>query len=553
VLAPDLRIVAVSDAYLRATRTERQMILGRGIFEVFPDNPNDPAATGVSNLRHSLQRVLTERVSDTMAVQKYDIPRPESEGGGFEERHWSPVNSPVFNAAGEVIYVIHRVEDVTDFVRLRQEEGAHGRLNTELRQRTEEMEKDIYLRARDIQELNRKLEAAKSAAEAASRAKSEFLANMSHEIRTPMTSILGYADLMRDPSQNAADRLNCLEVIRANGEHLLTIINDILDLSKIEAGKLQLSKVACSPSQILGEVTSLMRVRASEKGIVLNAANQGAVPTSIHTDPARLRQVLINLVGNAIKFTEAGAVNLVMRLDPGSGRIVFDVTDTGIGMSASQIAMLFQPFVQADASASRRFGGTGLGLTISKRLTEMLGGRIEVHSSPGSGSRFSVWIDPGPLEGVAQITDWHEALTADSRRAAPPPVSRLNGRILLVDDGPDIRRLLSAYLQHAGAQVELAENGRVGYEAALGAHLSGRSFDVILMDMQMPEMDGYAAAGRLRAQGYAGPIIALTAHAMAEDREKCLSAGCTDYLSKPVNRNELLKKVARHLELADRK
>ncbi len=397
------------------------------------------------------------------------------------------------------------------------------------------------------------LRLARRAADAANEAKGRFLANMSHEIRTPMNAIIGYADLLLDSRQSVEDRSEYAQTIRRNGEHLLTLINDILDLSKIDAGKLDVQPIECSPCQLLSDVASLMRVRAGEKQLKLEIRNEGPVPASIRTDPARLRQILINLLGNAIKFTDEGWVRLLMTLDesgPHGPRLRFDIIDTGLGMTPEQVSRLFQPFVQADASTTRRFGGTGLGLTISQRLAEALGGVIRVDSSPNRGSTFSLTIDPGPLTGVRRLQNCREALAGGERPQPPSTLPVLHARLLLVDDGEDNRRLLSTYLTQSGATVDAAENGREAVDQALAAAAAGHPFDVILMDMQMPILDGYGATRLLRAQGYDHPIIALTANAMAEDCDKCLAAGCSDYLSKPVRRDQLLLAVARNLRPA---
>jgi PAS domain S-box-containing protein len=387
---------------------------------------------------------------------------------------------------------------------------------------------------------------AMEAAEAASRSKSEFLANMSHEIRTPMTAIMGYADMLLDPALSASDRLDAISTVRRQSEHLLTIINDVLDLSKIEAGRMDLERLACDPCRVAGEVVSLMRVRSIERGIRLDLQFQGRVPRTVRTDPTRLRQILVNLVGNAVKFTATGGVQLVLSVTDRGGEALlrFDVIDTGIGMTAEQVGELFRPFQQGDTSTTRQFGGTGLGLTIARRLARLLGGDIDVQSLPGLGSRFGLTIPAGDLV-AADFRDGFESVAPEA--AARPAAERsvaLRGRVLLADDGANNQRVISYYLRKAGLDVETADNGRVACRMALDALEAGRPFDVVLMDMQMPEMDGYTAAARLRGKGYAGPIVALTAHAMAHDRDKCLQSGCSDYLSKPIDRDLLVSTLA---------
>ncbi len=393
-------------------------------------------------------------------------------------------------------------------------------------------------------------------AEAANRSKSAFLANMSHEIRTPMTAILGFADaLLDEPGQEAAppERREAVETIRRNGEHLLGVINDILDLSKIEAGKMDVESTVCSPAALLAEVAGLMRLRAEEKCLPLHVEYAGPVPETIRTDPLRLRQILINLVGNAIKFTKTGCIRIVVSLlqeADAPARLRFDVIDTGIGLAARHITQLFQPFTQADSSMTRKFGGTGLGLTISKRFAQMLGGDIFVESVPGQGSTFRLTIETGPLDDVPRVASENNGDLPAPRMAGDCAATGCGAdvpagcRLLLAEDGPDNQRLIAWILKKAGAEVTVAENGRIAVDEALAAQDRDRPFDVILMDMQMPVMDGYLATRELRSRGYAGPIIALTAHAMPEDRKKCLDAGCTDYATKPIDRRRLLELVA---------
>ena len=389
-------------------------------------------------------------------------------------------------------------------------------------------------------------------AETANIAKSEFLANMSHEIRTPLTAILGYTELMLDQDQSAHERTECVQIIHRNGKHLLAIINDILDLSKIEAGKMAVECIEFSPVQTVAEVASLMRERAVGKNLSFNVEYTGVIPQTICNDPTRLRQILLNLVGNSIKFTEEGSVRLIVGMaddvEVANPRLRFEVIDTGIGMSEQQLDRLFKPFTQADSSTTRKFGGTGLGLTISRRLAEVLGGGIVVQSTPGHGSSFALTVETGPLTGVTMIEAACEGMAdTAANRGRKDQVSTLDARILLAEDGPDNQRLISFLLEKAGVHVTVAENGRIAADKALAESQAGRSFDLILMDMQMPVLDGYDATAELRAKGYRGPIIALTAHAMASDREKCLKAGCDGFATKPINHATLLETIAEHL------
>jgi signal transduction histidine kinase/DNA-binding response OmpR family regulator len=423
--------------------------------------------------------------------------------------------------------------------------------------------------------VERQLQEATDAAQSANTAKTAFLANMSHEIRTPLTAILGYTDMLVEPAQSNADRGECLSSIRRNARHLLDLLNDVLDISKIEAGRMTAEKIVFDLPTLAAEVASMMRPRAIEKGLAFRLAFEGAVPQKIKSDPVRLKQILVNLVGNAIKFTEKGHVILsvsctVRPASPdtattehveNSAVVRFDVADTGIGLTQMQTERLFEPFTQADESMTRRFGGSGLGLTISRRLALLLGGVITVQSKPLTGSTFTVTIDGGTVDESTMRRGLTESLideaptplvaAAEERPSSvPSPAAAPEGeagplakvRVLFAEDGKDNQRLISAHLKRAGAMVTLADNGKIALDL-----VRAQTFDILLMDMQMPELDGYGAARAMRELGILTPIIALTAHAMKDDREKCIVAGCSDYLTKPVDRMNLVRTIASHL------
>lgn len=406
-------------------------------------------------------------------------------------------------------------------------------------ERTRQLEQTNSALSREIETrrlAEQSLVRAKEQAESASRAKSEFLANMSHEIRTPMTAVLGYADLAIDELHDPSRLADHLGVIRRNAQHLLTVINDILDLSKLDAGEMRPVVTRVCPAETCAGVAEMLRVQADAKGLSLSVLTAPGTPDAVITDAVRLRQILLNLVGNAIKFTEHGSVQI--ELSHADHTSMVRVRDTGIGIDPEQLENIFLPFHQADTSAARRHGGTGLGLSIARRLAQLLGGDLTAQSLPGTGSVFTLTIHAPAAPAALPPPQTTTTTTAASVQR--PLTGR---RILLAEDGPDNQKLISFILSRAGAEVVIAEDGLAALE------LTARTrppFDLILMDMQMPRMDGYAAARALRERGDRTPVLALTAHAMSGDRQKCLAAGCDDYLTKPVDRDALIQACARH-------
>ena len=545
ILNPELIIIGVSDAYARATMTRRETMLGKHLFEVFPDNPDDPAADGVHNLRASLQRVLKSATPDTMAVQKYDVRKPEDEGGAFEERYWTPTNAPVLDANGKIRYIIHKAEDVTEFIRLKQKGREQRLCNETLSEQTARMEAEIFERSREVaaasallKTTNQALEQAKAAAEAANLAKSAFLATMSHEIRTPMNGVLGMVNLLRRSALNEKQR-HYLDNIQSSGEHLLAIIDDILDFSKIEAGKIQLASDDFSLGELVHDAWSLMGERLHAKGLE-SKTDCNRLGLILRGDKTRLKQALVNYLGNAVKFTDTGSITLACRIENETETdclLRFEVRDTGIGMTEEQQARIFNAFEQADGSTSRKYKGTGLGLTITQRIVQLMGGETGVTSSPGAGSTFwlTCRLGKGRAKPSALVTETAEAILRREYRGR---------KVLVVEDEPLNREVIGDMLEELGLVVDAAINGNEALIKVRQAH-----YDIVLMDMQMPELDGLDATRKLRAMpdGQDLAIIALTANAFDDDRERCLAAGMNDFIAKPFKPEKVFGKLVRWL------
>ncbi|MEM8712128.1 MAG: ATP-binding protein [Planctomycetota bacterium] len=408
----------------------------------------------------------------------------------------------------------------------------------------------VFVDVSDSKEIELENERLRIAAESSSQTKGEFLANVSHEIRTPLTAILGYTQMLLDDEQLLADTATAaghLRIVDTAGQHLLTLINDVLDLSKIEADKMDIEEIEMDLRDLLEGALGLIRHRVEAKSVALDYEIRTPLPRRIKSDPTRLRQVLINLLGNAAKFTDAGGVRLIASI-PEEGELRLEVEDSGRGMSPEESIELFQPFSQADGTVTRRFGGTGLGLTISRRLAILMGGTVElVRTEPGVGTSFGIRIPLREVEGTETFSTLEsEETRQDGSAAVQDRGGPWSPTVLLVEDGLVNQKLIATILKRAGADVTVAENGlraldRLEELAESGPRNDeGGSFDLIVSDMQMPEMDGYALARELRARGDKTPILALTAHAMEEDRLKCIQAGCTDFATKPIDRKTFL-------------
>jgi signal transduction histidine kinase len=538
ILAPDLTVSAVSQGYLRATMTSRDGVLGRQLFDVFPDNPDDPSATGVANLRASLHRVLATKNVDTMAVQKYDIRRPEAEGGGFEERFWSPMNSPVLDAFGNVLYIVHRVEDVTEFVRLKREGAEQTKVTEDLRAQVERAEIEVYLRAQELQLANQQLREL-------DRAKSDFFANVSHELRTPLTLILAPLETLlasAGDSSSIAARRDILDTIHGNTVRLLKMINGLLDFSKASAGKTEILR---EPVHIVDLTRSLVwdfRSVMQRKDIV-DTLSADAIHPVVEMDRYLYERILFNLLSNAVKFTPSGG-RVSVALDVRGGALTLSVTDNGPGIAQKDLARLFEKFYQAEGSSTRRFEGTGLGLSLAREFATLLDGTITVESEVGTGSTFTLRCE-APISAqvpvpVATASTWQPSV-ADVSRSAGAMFERDPSlpAVLIAEDNLELARFVADLLSPF-CQVERASDGAEALEMARRIHP-----DLVLSDVMMPRMDGIRLTQELKHNKDTSgiPVVLLTAMTNRESLLKGWEAGADDYLFKPFHPKELEARV----------
>jgi signal transduction histidine kinase/ActR/RegA family two-component response regulator len=529
VLDPDLRIVAVSERYLRATMTDPDEILGRGIFDVFPDNPDDRDASGVGHLRASLERVLRDGVADAMAVQKYDIQRPADDGGGFEARWWSPVNSPVFGAGGQLRYIIHRVEDVTEFVRLQQRRSEQAAATTELRAATARMEAEILRRSAELREANEQLRKA-------SAAKNEFLSRMSHELRTPLTAIGGFSELLTldtsDPEQ--ADWARSIQ--RAS-RHMLALVDDVLDISRIEAGKLQMSLESVSVAEVIDGALDLTRPLAARHQVELHGTAQDARSRHVRADHQRLKQVVINLLSNAIKYNRPGGAVRIESEAGGPDMTRIAVTDDGPGIALELQAKLFTPFERLGADAGP-VAGTGLGLALSRSLVESMDGTIGLASAPGRGSRFWVELPNAPAAAPPELE--HERTVSLATREYSS-----RRKVLYIEDTLVNIRVVEAVLRRRpSVEVLPAMMGMLGFELA-----REHQPDLVLLDLHLPDMHGEEVLALLRAEPETRdiPVLILTADATGAGRTQRLEQLASGFMTKPISVQSLLDTIDRYV------
>ena len=496
------RRVFYNDAYMPILQHRHPQALGSMLPDVWPEVWPQVSA-------------IYDKVIIGETVLEADVKFELESKGKIKDHYFTYGNSPLFDSAGKISGMLCTILDTTNSV-----------------DRNQLTEKSLETAVQNLQ-------IAKSEAEMANQAKSSFLANMSHEIRTPIGAILGFTEIMRTQVLEPSERNKYLDTVIRNGKSLIRIIDDILDLSKIEAGKFEMQMTQVIVQNLLQEVLAMFFDRAATKNIELKYDASGIEDLVIVTDAVRTRQVLVNLIGNAIKFTSTGAVKVSCRAESVGGtrkKIIFTIEDSGIGMTDDQADRLFKPFTQADITSTRRFGGTGLGLALSKNLAHALGGDVKIiycELNKGCVFEFSFQAEDAANQLIVPAV----SSVAKMKRA-------LAGlKVLAVDDSPDNRELIKMILSNSGLEVTEAESGEAAIEQAFKDH-----YDIVLMDIQMPGLDGYGALAELRKRGFQEPILALTAHAMKEEKDRALAAGFADHVTKPINSTILLESIQTHVK-----
>lgn len=527
VLDPDLAIVAVTDAYLRDTMTSRADLLGKGIFEAFPDNPGDPEATGVSNLRASLNRVRRDHVADTMAVQKYDIKRPGT-GAEFEVRYWSPVNTPVLGPGGRLTHIIHRVQDVTDYVTLQQRQAEGQELTQALQTRAQQMDAEILARAQELQTAN-------AALRAANEAKNDFLSRVSHELRTPMNAILGFGELL-GMGDITAEHQEWVAMMLKAGRHLLMLLDDVLDISRVEGRNLSLSMEAVPVQRLIADALELVRPLSTARGVHLDPVPP-AGGQHVHADHQRARQVLLNLLSNAIKYNHPGGKVSITTCEQPGEQLRISVADTGRGITEKDMSRLFTPFERLDA-AQAGIEGTGLGLALSRQLVQAMGGTMGVTSTLGEGSVF--WVELATTEPAAVS---HKAITRDALTTRRDYTTAKT--VLYVEDMVENIRLVEQILkQRPSVTLIPAMLAGVALDLARQHHP-----DLVLLDLHLPDMPGEQVLARLRADPATSdiPVVIFSADATQHHISQLTAAGAGAYLTKPISVRALLHAIDQEL------
>lgn len=549
ILSPDLYIMTVSNAYANATLVKREDVAGKHLFQVFPDNPNDPSANGVQNLKASLNKVLRTRQTDTMAVQKYDIQKRPEDGGGYEERFWSCANSPVLDAKGEVLYIVHRAEDVTDFVRLSQKEREKSQMTEVLMEKNQRMEAEVYSRSQEVQKANMELKKLYEELHQRDQLKTKFFSNVSHELRTPLALILGSIERDLNRTNLDAASKNTLNHIQRNARVVLKHVNDLLDIAKLEVGKMSLKYVDLDVAALARFTASNFQSLAAERGHQFTVDTPKNLQAQV--DPEKFQRILTNLLSNAFKFTPPGKF-IKCELKKVGGNLQLIVTDGGPGISDKDKKNIFQRFFQAEESSIRRFGGTGLGLSIVKEFADLHGGMVEVGDSDEKGALFRITL---PLSAPANsdvateynITDAQHSILETVETFKTPEISGTNEKhadktknlVLVVEDNAEMRNFIVETL-FADFNVVTAKNGKDGLEK-----LQSIKPDLILTDVMMPEMSGDQLVAEVRKDNAFGkiPIILLTAKADDDLRVRLLREGAQDYLMKPFSQEELQSRI----------